>query len=66
MKRPNPERNAGARAERAAIRRLIEARRALYESANLNGEAYVLTEILHFITDHAKRTARRKGGTGRR
>lgn len=62
MSKPNPERNKGARAERAAIRGII--RRRMEHSAPAVAEA--LAGLLDAIKAHSAETARRAGGTGRR
>lgn len=63
MNKPNPERNKGARAERAALRGII--RRRMEHSCNAD-VALALGGILDAIAAHAKETGRREGGTGRK
>jgi hypothetical protein len=65
--KPNPERNAGAREERAAIRKIIRKRmNAVVNDGDAWSEIYSAMQfLLNEITARAKRTGKRKGGTGR-
>ena len=63
--KPTPDVNAGAEAERRAIRNKVRSLIAADVAAN-QPVNYNLQKVLDFIEGRAKRTAKRTGGVGRK